>query len=569
VLNIIDSLTKTEGGFDLVQAIEKLIIGNRELAFSIAGLMRQHGKLAESLAVCELILRETPADAESLLLLVRNLSDQGQIEQALRRLREGRDSGMQEDAIIGEIKRQMLVAVGTYEKCLAAGDPARAEKICDALVELCPGQSMFLNAQWELRQLLANSYLEKRYTSLRDLAIAYSNEGNLEAELTCRLTLFKDPLHARQHSADQLDTIFHAVSRLIGADLDNIDADRIAQIRELLSAINAIPLSPAGPDASDSDIYRSRFDLWYRLLLGSIDLDVIFGPQVAPQPKLPTSFAAANGSPLTIDEVAQRGRETNAQAAFFAATSPEFFARFAETYVASILANCDVNALIFVLLCCPQARLPDVISGFPIQDPRLIFCCDGFDVSARPYLMALATETELHTVPIYYAYAALFRCDYILDHLGLPVFVTGIDTILQRGVRDLLDRFADHDVVLNKIGSHFGLGGQIVNNLSLTFPTPKGDLFIQFLKQFGGGHLEEQVQASFQDQLDIHMAKHHLLANGKLSRIGYFDTYDINNIMFDKGNYEGFREMLQRYRFVNIFASGSEEDRLAAGDLTS
>jgi hypothetical protein len=514
-------------------------------------------------------LHETPADTESLLLLVRNLSDQGEIEQALRRLREGRDNGLQEDAILGEIKRQMLVAVATYEKCLAAGDPVRAEKICDALVELCPGQSMFLNAQWELRQLLANSYREKSYAGLRDLAIAYSTEGNLEAELTCRLALFKDPMSALQNSADRLDNIFHAVSRLIGADLDLIDPERIAQIRELLSAIKDIPPSPAGPGASETDIYRSRFDLWYRLLLGSIDLDGIFGTKVTRQPKLPTSFAAADGSPLTIEAVAQRGRATNAKIAFFAATSPEFFVRFAETYVASILAKCDLEAMIFVLLCCPESRLPEVIAGFPIQDPRLIFCCDGFDVSARPYMMALATKTELHTVPIYYAYAALMRCDYILDHLGLPVFVTGIDTILQRGVGDLLEKFADADVVLNKIGSHFGLGGQIVNNLSLTFPTSKGDLFIQFLKKYGGDHLEEPVQASFQDQLDIHMAKHHLLANGEASRIGYFDAYDINNIMFDKGNYEGFRDMLRRYRFVNIFASGSEEDRLAPGDLTS
>jgi hypothetical protein len=176
-------------------------------------------------------------------------------------------------------------------------------------------------------------------------------------------------------------------------------------------------------------------------------------------------------------------------------------------------------------------------------------------------------KEPLNVAGIYYASSGLLHADNLLQHLSLPVCVTGIDTVLQRGVKDLIEQFRDSDVVFNKMGSHVMLGGQLVNNLVLIYPTENGLLFTNFMKSYHAPHVAQIDQPAYLDQLDIHMAKHHIMATGKSPVIRYFDPFDINNDMFNHLNYRAYLERMRSFRFLNMFVGGCKEDALTAEDV--
>jgi len=363
-----------------------------------------------------------------------------------------------------------------------------------------------------------------------------------------------------------VDNMFQAIGRLLGADFDIVEESRIAQTQELLDAIEAIPPHSLETARTEAEISAACFDRWFRLLLKTLDLRKVFGPPVAPPPPFPMRYATSDGKPADVAWLAERAREQKVEVAFLAATSPEFFQRYAEIYARSMLKAADCNALVFVLLCCPFGRFAEVIADFPVQDPRLIFCCDNFDGQTAPDRVIRATDVEPIVLSHTYPASGLTHLDHILDHFKVPVFCTGIDTVLQSGVADLLEEFRGYDLVLNKIGSHFGLGGQIVNNLSLIFPTAVGDAFAQFLKDYLGRHLTWVMQPAFLDQLDLHMAKHHVMRIPG-AKVGFFGPNEINNLMFDSSNVAEAREIIRGYRFINIFATGCEGNVLDPDDL--
>jgi len=546
--------------------MQRIVRDHPQAAVSFAELFHDQGRTDDALALCEALLDADPSHQEAALLSARLLADSGETEKGLRRLLDMERRGMTSDAMWAEVTRQILTAAHIYETLRSQGDIEKALKICDALVDLRPGRSSLLLAQSELRDMEGRRHTENGYQSRRALIAAYQQEGDLEAELEQRLILARHPLELSRRNVDRVDNLFYALSRLLGADLDEVGGERVARARSLLTEIERIPIHSLAEATTEDEIYAARFDRWYRLLLSTIDLDMVFGPPLPPSPPLPTPFALADGTPADIAGIGRIVRAQDAKVAFYAATSPEYFQRYAEAYVRTMLKSADCNAVVFVLLCCPFERFAEVIADFPIQDPRLFFGCDGYDGHTSPDRVVRATDVELIVGTHHYAASALLRLDHLLDHVGVPVFVTGIDTVLQHGVADLLEKFADRDVVLNKIGSHFGLGGQIVNNLSLTFPTPIGGAFVRFLKAYTGKHLAEVMQPGFLDQLDLHMAKHHV-ARIEGAKLGFFDEFDINNLMFDNSMVDESRDFIRRYRFINIFATGCEDNAIDPENL--
>ena len=103
----------------------------------------------------------------------------------------------------------------------------------------------------------------------------------------------------------------------------------------------------------------------------------------------------------------------------------------------------------------------------------------------------------------------------------------------------------------------------------LTYPTANGRLFVQFLKTYLGGHLAAPVQATFLDQLDLHMARHHVMHSGASPVIGYFDEFDINIVMFNRLNYRAHLDRMRSYRFLNMFVGAFVDERLTAEDVAT
>ena len=561
-----DFISEADADDIVRQRVEAVARDHPEEALRFAKRLREDGEPGKALMLCEAVLEARPLDEEAALLTVALLSDRGETARLLRKLAAWENSGLSSEALAVETHRQFLAAVQVYERLRVADSIEEALAICDAIVELRPGKSLLIRAQRELTEKLAFLYAERNYKSIRALAGACAAEGDSEGELAARLDLYRHPHDRQRLGIERVDNIFQAIGRLLGADQDHVDDGRIAQVQELLDALEAIPVHSLETARGEAEISAACFDRWFRLLLKTLDLRKVFGPPVTPPAPLPMRYALPDGTPADIAQLVELAPVREAQVAFLAATSPEFFQRYAEIYARSMLEAVDCNALVFVLLCCPFDRFAEVIADFPVQDPRLIFCCDDFDGQAAPDRVIRATDVEPIVLSHVYPASGLLHLDHILDHFKVPVFVTGIDTVLQAGVTDLLEEFRGYDLVLNKIGSHFGLGGQIVNNLSLIFPTAVGNAFAQFLKDYTGEHLTWTWQPAFLDQLDLHMAKHHV-ARIPGAKIGYFGAFEINNMMFGKDHFDKAREILRGYRFVNIFATGCEGNVLDPDEL--
>jgi hypothetical protein len=131
--------------------------------------------------------------------------------------------------------------------------------------------------------------------------------------------------------------------------------------------------------------------------------------------------------------------------------------------------------------------------------------------------------------------------------LKLPIFVSDIDLLLQRGVKDLLDRYSGADVVLNENTVSANAGSRLTANLLLFNPTDNASRFLRFLRAYLQDFLSRAEVTRWIDQFGLMLARHHLLMHGKAPRIEYFDTAkDINNLM-----YPSYQE--NPYRFFSLY----------------
>jgi hypothetical protein len=139
------------------------------------------------------------------------------------------------------------------------------------------------------------------------------------------------------------------------------------------------------------------------------------------------------------------------------------------------------------------------------------------------------------------------RLGTFLQKLKLPVFVSDIDLLLQRGVKDLLERSSAADIVLNENLASANAGSRLTANLLLLNPTENAGRFLRFLKRYLEDFLNWAEVTRWIDQFGLMLARHHLAIHGKAPRIEYFDTAkDINNLM-----YPSYQE--NPFRFFSLF----------------
>jgi hypothetical protein len=130
----------------------------------------------------------------------------------------------------------------------------------------------------------------------------------------------------------------------------------------------------------------------------------------------------------------------------------------------------------------------------------------------------------------------------LLQILNRPVFVSDIDLLLQRGVKDLLTRCSMADVVFNENEISTNAGSRLTANLLLVNPTHQAVLFLRVLKSYLERALNQPEVTRWIDQFALLMARHHLTLKGDNPRIEYFDTTsDINNVMYKSYQQNPFR----------------------------
>ena len=574
MLNIVQILSRVIGDGECIRIFNVVAQRNNLFFNDLAIALNDCGRYEEALSVCNMLLNESPTNIEILLLSVKILSVSKGIESALERLISINKMSLSSSELANETRTQMMAAVSLQSKYISTGNYEAASNIVDLLVKLCPGVLIFHESNLEMRSVLlqvnderATALRAAYFSCLNRLASLYNDNSQFDKELTCRLEIYNHPLFAGQHSAVRLQNILSILGRLLDCSVDRPSAENVSVAKNLIQdGINTPPTKSNNPSGVTID--ADRFDTFYRLLLEAIDLDTVLGPAVEQLPLLPAYFVSATGAAMDISAVAERSKQLGARVVFTTSASPEYFKRYTRTYITSILKSCDCNCIIMICICTPKENILKAIKDIGIDDQRIIYYSDDFDVSAKEYVTFTSeTGKSLAGAGQYYAVASHMRADYVINYLRLPVFITGIDTVLQKGVVELLEQFNNCDVVFSMGSPKFLIGSQLINNIVFINPTQNALLFIQFIKKYLGRNLSQKLQPAFLDQLDIHMAKIHLMARGDNPVISYFNEFDINNMMFTHSDYWNNQDLVKRYRFLNMFIAGCSDNAMTAEDV--
>ena len=497
----------------------------------IADGLAQAGKNGEALTLLQHIDGLAPGRADTLRAIVRALGADGQTLQALAKLQELKAVEQNTQALVEDIRAQMPAAFERFNAYAAAGQVAEAEKYAAALAALVPGNVALLNSA-----LSCNVALGRKDEAARYAAAVLKLEP---AHVAARAALAEVPPANDVHPLLKLRNIYDGASATL---CDTLDEAGLKAVDRALDEARALVVDvPPG----------SEWEGWlkhYRLAVKALDLTMVAEATPAAQKDEPIAFVSSAGAKLDWDGVQARATRLKARSVFFAAADRAYVDLYARWYIKSILKYADVNCLIVVHVIGGLTTLKDVAKSVGISDERLIFAGDAFDAAAVTTKCYDAPPKGLSSKPLAHLQSVRFqRLGALLSKLKLPVFVSDIDLILQRGVADLLDRSAGADIVINENAANTNAGSRLTACLMLVNPTRNAGLFLRFLKAYLEKALGQAEVSRWIDQFGLLMAHHHLMLHGKRPRIDRFDTSsDINNVM-----YTSYQE--HPFRFLSLY----------------
>ena len=230
-----------------------------------------------------------------------------------------------------------------------------------------------------------------------------------------------------------------------------------------------------------------------------------------------------------------------AKLAFVVAADAAYLRLYGRAYLTSILRHADLPVVILVHVIGGARNLPDLIRLMDLPDQRILYSADDFAPGA--------VTTQCHdsdgprALPV-----AHFQCTRFavarraMMELRLPVLVSDIDAVLQRGVAELLARFEGCDVVLNRNEASEAFGSHITANLLLAYPTGQGLDYLAELQAYLETALAAPHVTRWIDQCGLQACW-----NASEARFGWFDTAaDINNLMYP-------RWMPNPFLFLSLF----------------
>jgi hypothetical protein len=425
---------------------------------------------------------------------------------------------------------------------IAAGELADAERYAAALAALLPGSVEILNSA-----LAANLALGRREKAAHYLALlqrlgaaqaATLADQGAGASLDERIARALSPANDA-HPLIRLRDLHDLISVILCEELDD---GGIGRVKQLLAAAQSLEVEV--PEGSELDGWRKH----YRLALDAIDLPSLTKPVSKPPQERGLSLATSTGRALTWSKLEAAAKRLGAKAVFFAAADRKYVDLYARWYAESILANCDVPHLIVLHVIGGSGALKDIAKSLAIADDRLILTGDDFDAAHVTTRCYDTPPKGLIQVPVAHFQSMRFiALGSFIRRLKLPVFVSDIDLLLQRGVGDLLENHAGADIVLNRNSHSMSAGSRFTANLLLANPTENALLFQRFLATYLEAALAKPEVSRWIDQFGLMMARHHLARRAPMARIAYFDTdSDINNVM-----YPSYQE--NPFRFLSLY----------------
>lgn len=495
-----------------------------------------------AVTVLDHLLSLAPARVDILKDLLHALGAKGATIEAVQRLVVLRASCADVEPLIPFIREQALVASEKYNALLATREIEQAEHYASALATLLPGSVPMLEAALSCNLSLGRPQRAALFAqALLALDPAHAGAKAVLSQLTA--TKHENGNGAPESQQDgtralvQLRDLHDAASAILCRPLD---APAVAELETLLRA--AATLAVDVPWGSELSLWERH----YRLLLDAVDLAALTQDPV-PQSDSDTAFLSSTGEPLDWAGVRETAARLGAKAIFFTAADEAYVDLYARWYALSVLKNADVPSLVIVHVIGGAGQLPRLCREIGVADERLIFASDRFIAGAVTTRCYDAPPKGLSAKPIAHLQSARFlRLPALIEQLKLPVFVSDIDLILQRGVRDLLMRATGQDVVFNENEASSAAGSRVTANLLLVNPTENAAAFARFLRAYLERALAKRAVTRWVDQVALLMARHYL-ARRTSARFDLFDTRsDINNVM-----YPSYRE--NPFRFLSLF----------------
>lgn len=314
-------------------------------------------------------------------------------------------------------------------------------------------------------------------------------------------------------------------------------------IAPLLDRLRIAQSRLAGLDADRApDRAATAWITFYQTMMAAADVALLQqGPSQIARP-LP-DFFSGTGTPLRFDEIRSRAAQQGAEALFLVAADEVYVGRYARLYVGSLLANADIGCLVIVHIIGAGARTAKIAAEIGITDQRVIYSTDAFDATKVTSVVCDAPTQPLISKPIAHYQSARFQqAGLLLYGLGLPLFISDIDCLLEQGVRDLIDEHRGADLVLNENIVVQQFAARFTANLLLLYPTRPAQHFIQRLAGLLDAALTRQVIPKWIDQIALGMARHAMKLAEPGIKIANFDVErDINNCMFTEYRPHHFR----------------------------
>lgn len=456
-----------------------------------------------------------------------------------------------------------------FNSGLAGGNIVEAEKCAAALTKIAPGNVQLQNAAFHCNLSLGRRDETVRYAkalialepahvaALNVLAENCHELGDVGGEIEHRVAAALadkpgySPLLALRDIHDASSLILCHRLNLRGLNL----------VQHLLAAASKVAIS--APSGSDWEGWEKH----YRLLLDAVDLPSMLAATPAPSIDRDTRFASSTG--VALDWAGVKAAAENAKAVFFTAADEAYVDLYARWYILSVLKYTDVPSLVIVHVIGGASQLKEIAETLGVDDPRLIFAGDDFDATTVETKCYDSPPKGLIAKPVAHLQSARFiKVGALLQKLNLPVFVSDIDLLLQRGVSDLLEQHAHSDLVLNENTVSFNAGSRLTANLLLLNPTENTALFLQYLRNYLERMLGRPEVSRWIDQLGLTAARHHLIIREPNARLSYFDTNaDINNVMYRSYQKHPFR-FLSLYHGFDTSSLEKDAGVLGQSDCT-
>ncbi len=549
-------------------AFEALVARNPDFLLDLMVSLEKQNRFSEAVIIGNRLLAAHADHRDALRAMARISETNGDLGPALSHLIRLRNLTADQSVLLDDIRRLAGSGIAAVNDRMAGGRIGEVFVLLELLMELCPGIESFAEYALNIARAVNRDELVLKYQleldkrraptvqALENLAQQLFNRRDFEGELQTRVAIFRHAEDAKRSSVMRVQNIDFALSRIFIGD---ISQEKIELARELIAGVTTIPAIQHDGSAYDR---IANFDRFWRLSISCLSIDRIFGPRLEPRMRPSLTFATSDGKPLSLTDLSTTAKEMGIEAVFFSAASAPYFSRYAKAFSNSILKSADCRFLIVVCVSGEGRRLHERASELGIKDPRVILCADDLNENSGPYAVYTPTEDRIMNVSgAYYASIGHLCLHFLLKALNAPMIMSGIDTLLQREVRDMLDRFAGADVVFNLNQTSFMMESRLTNSLVMVNPTDNGQVFGEFLNRYLGDVVLGHHQPAFFDQLSLLMGTHYLKTHATAPKIEYFDEFDTNNIMFTQKNYEAHRDLMARYRFVNIFSGGELGER--------